>query len=74
MKRAAGAARVGGPALDGTRYFYLGADVAMTRLTDGHHMFVDPHDRTVGSHGPLPRRVLGIVEEDDRQVIQHEGF
>lgn len=38
------------PALDGTRYFYLGADVAMTRLTDGHHMFVDPHDRTVGSH------------------------
>lgn len=35
---------------DGTRYFYLGADVAMTRLTDGHHMFVDPHDRTVGSH------------------------
>lgn len=37
-------------ALDGTRYFYLGADVAMTRLTDGHHMFVDPHDRTVGSH------------------------
>ena len=38
------------PPLDGTRYFYLGADVAMTRLTDGHHMFVDPHDRTVGSH------------------------
>lgn len=38
------------PALDSTRYFYLGADVAMTRLTDGHHMFVDPHDRTVGSH------------------------
>lgn len=37
-------------ALDGTRYFYLGADVAMTRLTDGHHMFIDPHDRTVGSH------------------------
>jgi len=22
----------------------------MTRLTDGHHLFVDPHDRTVGSH------------------------
>lgn len=38
------------PAFDGTRYFYLGADVAMVRLTDGHHMFVDPHDRTVGSH------------------------
>ncbi len=36
--------------LDGTRYFFLGADVAMTRLTDGHHIFVDPHDRTVGSH------------------------
>lgn len=42
--------RAPAPALDGTRYFYLGADVAMTRLTDGHHMFVDPHDRTVGSH------------------------
>lgn len=33
-----------------TRYFFLGADVAMTRLADGHHLFVDPHDRTVGSH------------------------
>lgn len=38
------------PAFDGTRYFFLGADVAMTRLSDGHHIFVDPHDRTVGSH------------------------
>lgn len=33
-----------------TRYFYLGLDVAMTRLTDGHHLFIDPHDRTVASH------------------------
>lgn len=36
--------------LEGTRYFYLGADVAMARLTDGRHIFVDPHDRTVATH------------------------
>ena len=29
-------------------------------------------DRTVGGHGPLPRGVLGIVEEDDRQVSEAE--
>ena len=29
-------------------------------------------DRSVGGHGPLPRGVLGIVEEDDRQVSEAE--
>lgn len=38
------------PAFAGTRYFFLGLNVAMARLEDGHHIFVDPHDRTVGSH------------------------
>jgi FkbM family methyltransferase len=33
-----------------SRYFYLGADVALTRLSDGHHIFVDPQDQTVSSH------------------------
>lgn len=35
---------------NGTRYFYLGADAAMARLEDGHHIFVDPQDQTVGNH------------------------
>lgn len=33
-----------------TRYFYLGPDVAITRLIDGHHLFVDPQDESVSSH------------------------
>lgn len=63
-------------AADGTRYFYLGADVAMTRLVDGHHMFVDPHDRTVATHliahGYWERWihaiVTGLVSPGDRIV------
>lgn len=35
---------------NGTRYFFLGLDVAMARLADGHHIFVDPHDRTISTH------------------------
>ncbi len=38
------------PVFNGTRYFFLGIDVAMARLTDGHHIFVDPHDRTISTH------------------------
>lgn len=38
------------PAPEPTRYFYLGPDVALTRLTDGHHLFVDPQDESVGVH------------------------
>lgn len=33
-----------------TRYFYLGPDVALARLSDGHHIFVDPQDETVSAH------------------------
>jgi FkbM family methyltransferase len=35
---------------ESTRYFYLGPDVALTRLRDGHYLFVDPQDETVTAH------------------------
>lgn len=35
---------------DRDRYFYLGPDAAITRLVDGHFLFVDPQDETVSSH------------------------
>ncbi len=67
---------------DSTRYFYLGADVAMTRLADGHHMFIDPHDRTVGSHliahGYWEQWIHSVVEslvsEGDRIVEVGSNF
>ena len=38
------------PVVNTTRYFYLGPDVALTRLLDGHHLFVDPQDESVSMH------------------------
>jgi FkbM family methyltransferase len=38
------------PVVERTRYFYLGPDVALARLTDGHHIYVDPQDETVSAH------------------------
>lgn len=38
------------PMLAKTRYFYLEPDVALARLTDGHHIFVDPKDQTTSTH------------------------
>lgn len=32
------------------RYFYLGPDVALVRLLDGHFLFVDPQDETISAH------------------------
>lgn len=32
------------------QYFYLGPDKALTRLTDGHFLYVDPRDDTVCAH------------------------
>ena len=31
-------------------YFYLGPNLALTRLNDGHHLYVDPQDESVGIH------------------------
>ncbi len=44
------AAKPSPPPQEPTRYFYLGPDVALTRLRDGHHLFVDPQDESVGVH------------------------
>lgn len=37
-------------AAEGQRYFPLGADLALTRLRNGHTMFVDPQDETISAH------------------------
>lgn len=31
-------------------YYFLGENVALTRLIDGHFLFVDPQDRTISMH------------------------
>ena len=38
------------PAPEPQRYFPLAADVGLTRLLDGHFLYVDPMDETVASH------------------------
>lgn len=35
---------------DITRYYYLGPDLALTRLKNGHHLYVDPVDETMSAH------------------------
>ena len=37
-------------AVEGHRYFYLGPDVALTRLKSGHMLYVDPQDESVSAH------------------------
>ena len=32
------------------RYFYLGPDLALAQLEDGHFVYVDPLDETVAHH------------------------
>ena len=39
-----------GRAVEGHRYFYLGPDVALTRLKSGHMLYVDPQDDSVSAH------------------------
>ncbi len=48
-----------GPGTDGTapvksaertRYFYLGPDLALTRLRNGQHLYVDPQDDSISAH------------------------
>lgn len=35
---------------EGQRYFYLGPDLAVARMRDGFHLYVDPADETVAAH------------------------
>lgn len=37
-------------AAEGTRYFYLGPDAALTRLKSGHLLYVDPQDEDISAH------------------------
>lgn len=37
-------------ASEGTRYFYLGPDAALTRLKSGHLLYVDPQDQDISAH------------------------
>lgn len=50
---------------DVTRYFYIGPDIALTRLRDGHFLYVDPMDSYVSAnliaHGYWEPQVHAVV-------------
>lgn len=57
-------------------YYYLGPDIALTRLKDGHHLYVDPRDETVSAslitrgfwESHIARVVHGLVSPGDHIV------
>lgn len=57
-------------------YYYLGPDIAMTRLVDGHHLYVDPRDESVGVYiitrgfweNHVGRILAALVSEGDHVV------
>ncbi|TFW11713.1 FkbM family methyltransferase [Brevundimonas intermedia] len=65
-------------------YFYLGDNLALTKLTDGHFIYVDPKDESVCAHlisrgewEPwIWKVVVGLVQPGDRvvEVGGHVGF
>lgn len=69
--------RVGRSRQDAQRpYYYLGPDTAITRLTDGHSLYVDPRDQSIsaqlivrGFWEPETHEVIcGLVTSGDRVV------
>lgn len=63
-------------ATDGSRYHYLGPELALTRLRHGYFLYVDPLDETVShnliGHGhweePVHRVVRGLIRPGDITV------
>jgi FkbM family methyltransferase len=64
------------PTGEAQRYFYLGPDLALARLTTGHMIYVDPQDRDVSTHliaygyweSWIHSVVRGLIRPGDRIV------
>ena len=70
------------PAPEPQRYFYLAEGLGLTRLLDGHFLYVDPLDETVASHliargyweDWIHRTVCALVRPGDRIVEVGANF
>lgn len=70
------------PAHEPQRYFYLAEGLGLTRLLDGHFLYVDPLDETVASHliargyweDWIHRTVCALVRPGDRIVEVGANF